>query len=163
MGQQQQYIHNVAKTVMGQVGLDHFSIGYNVDYWSECDNVGYPQMLWDRVGSKVMDVMRKMGPSARGRIAACGVHQGSSSGSLCHWNVNQGRDLDAAYSGDELLSLLASYVVVAAIVDILTAQANEFAREMRKSDEQYERAVDDYTHRGPRTGMPIPNASRYAH
>jgi hypothetical protein len=157
MGHQQQYIHNVASTVMGQVGLEHFSILLEGTWGS--DDEAYPKALWNRVGSKVLDVMRKMGPSARGRIAACGVYHGSPTGSLCHWEVNQGGDLNAAYSGDELLSLLASYVVIAAIVDIKRAEL----RQLEEENEQYQRAMDDYTHRGPRTGMPIPNASRYAH
>jgi len=129
----------------------------------ETDDTDFPQRLWDQYGSKVMDVLRKMGPSARGRIAACGVHHGSSTGSLCHWEVNQGRDINAAYSGDELLTLLASYVVIAAMVDILRADVQKMRDDERKVEEEFDRGMADYVHHGHRSsGMPIPDSSRYA-
>ena len=159
----QEYLHNVASSVMGQVGGITYSGGASAFSEHECDSNEFPKNLWNQYGSKVMDALRKMGSSARGRIAACGVEHGSSTGSLCHWEVNQGRDLNAAYSGDELLTLLASYVVVAAIVDIIRAQVQKMRGDEHAAEEEFDRGMANYIHHGPRSsGMPIPHSSRYA-
>ena len=149
MGQHhpQQYLHNVASSVIGQIG--------GITTWGnehpfadqQCDLDDFPQQIWSYYGSKILDAVGKMGPSARGRIAACGVEHGSPTGSLCHWEVDQGRHLDSARSGDELLTLLASYVVTAAIVDIFRAEV----RKERDAVLAEEELIDQVNHYGPGT------------
>ncbi|MBA3789354.1 hypothetical protein H0X32_03085 [Patescibacteria group bacterium] len=120
----QQYIHRVAASVLSQIGdiYDVESRDTKMDFDTcPCD-------FWVHHGSKVMRAVGKMGSSARGRIAACGVPPHSPSGSVCHWEVNKGEDLNTPHSGDQLLTLLASYVVVAAIVDLIRSDIRKLRR-----------------------------------
>ncbi len=120
MGSKQEYLHNVASSVMGQLGIVSFFEPWGSEEIG-CDT--FPRLLWNCYGSKVTGVLRKMGPSARGRIAACGVSM-DHPGVLSFWKVTGGGGLGIPdKEGDDVLTLLASYVVVAAIVDIIRAQA----------------------------------------
>ncbi len=127
MGQHSQmYIHNVAGTVLGQIGGFSFAWPKDTDAKEKVNTDEFGNMVWGRCGTKVMDAVSKMGPAARGRIAACGIGHGSTcSDNFGHWHVNQGKMLNEAYKGDQLLTLLATYVVVAAVVDILRAEVRE--------------------------------------
>ena len=130
-----QYIHNVANTVMGQIG--GVSYDYSRGYGSQVDEANYPNLLWQWCGDKVMKVLEKMGPAARGRIIACGVDH-STDGSLAYHEVNDGL-IDPHVTGDELLTLLSSYVVVAAIVDIIRASVRSLRDEEERDRFEYGR------------------------
>lgn len=121
----QQYIHNVASSVLGQVGI---SFGTFSDLaFSQTDSPKFANDIYKEYGCKIMAILGRMGPAARGRIAACGVGKTGliPFGVSSHWDVNQGAILNEGYSGNELLTLLATYVVIAAIVDILRANIRE--------------------------------------
>ena len=148
----QQYIHNIASSIMGQIGGISTVGGASVYSEHTSDANDFPQTLWDMYGQKVMDVLGKMGPSARGRIAACGIGYGSPTDSLPHWHVYCGRGLDDNKSGNELLTLLASYVVAAAIVDIIRAQVQKVREDEWQLQQQLDQAMADYTHYGPNHG-----------
>ncbi len=130
----QQYIHNVARTIIGQIGGVPYSYS-NISDVSEVDETNYPQKLWFVYGVNVMKALAKMGPTARGRILACGVSH-SANGSLAYHEVNEGH-INPQVTGDELLTLLASYVVVAAIVDINRAGVQSLR------DEELQREQDE--------------------
>jgi hypothetical protein len=117
MGKQhpQAYLHRVARTVMGQCGIVS---GDNPMY--NIDDERFPQELWCIYGDGVQKVLSRMGPEKRGKISACS-RGFSYAGTTYHHEVNQGCGLNSVRSGDEILTLLASYVVVAAIVDIISA------------------------------------------
>ena len=134
MGQHpQRYIHNVAMSVMREAKIN--IADYGNPYESEYDLPSFPHDLWNSYGSgKVMSIISRRGPSARGRIAACGVGLGSTAtGVTRHWDVNRGEMLNEAYKGDELLTLLATYVVIAAIVDIFRAEVRKEREEEREA------------------------------
>jgi hypothetical protein len=144
---------------MGQIGLT-VKVGALMEV-HDGDDIQFPEKLWGEYGSKVLNALRKMGPEARGRIAACGTSV-ETRGSVSHWDVNRWRDISGYHSGDNALTLLASYVVVAAIVDIVRAQVEKDRGEERASDEQFDRGMRDYVHSGPKaTGSSIPHSSRY--
>lgn len=134
----QQYIHNVARTIIGQIGVLPYD-NSSISDVSEVDETNYPQKLWFVYGVNVMKALAKMGPAARGRILACGVSH-SANGSLAYHEVNEGF-INPQVAGDELLTLLASYVVVAAIVDIIRSDV-QWLREKE------ERELDDESLRG---------------
>lgn len=162
MGHPQQYIHNVASSIMGQLNVIYAG-SVQMDTYAS-DETEFPQELWGQYGFKVVGILSKMGPSALGRIAACGVGYGSTTGNLCHWEVNQGRNLNAAYDGKDLLTYLAAYVVVAAMVDIIRADVRKTRELNGRKEDELDHAMKEYTHRepnSPRSGMPIPHSSRY--
>ena len=142
----QQYIHSVARTVMGQIGSVRYS--YSNGY-SEADEDSYPHMLWQAEGVWVMMALRKMGPQAHGKIAACGVEHNSPSGSTCYYEVNECRDLAAAPKGDEALIYLASYVVVAAMVDIIRANVQSLRDDEKRREDEFDRGMAAYIHGAP--------------
>ncbi len=133
MANKNEYIHNVAGSVMGQIRLVY--AGTPNSDWYECDDDGYPQQVWQHYGHKVVEVVGKMGASARGRIAACGVEPGSPTGNLCYYEVNSCKDLGSAKSGNQVLTLLASYVVVAAMIDLIRAAVEKARRVEQDIDE----------------------------
>lgn len=128
----QQYIHNIARTVMGQIGGVGFSY---MQGRSEADEANYPNLLWQSHGAEVVVALRKMGPQAHGKIIACGVGYNSPSGSTCYYEVNECHDLAAAPEGDEALIYLAAYVVTAAIVDIIRANLQSLRQEEEDKDQ----------------------------
>lgn len=131
-----QYIHNVAHTVIGQVG----GISYDYESGSSLtDETNYPRLLWLVWGDKVFKVVEKMGPAARGRIVACGVGS-SANGCLAYHEVNEGL-IDPQVTGDDLLTLLASYVVVAAIVDIIRARVQSLRDAEQREDDEFNLAA----------------------
>jgi len=160
MGQHpQKYLHNVASSIMGQVHVVYGGAPSMDSY--ETDDADFPQQLWASYGLKVVGVLSKMGPSALGRIAACGVGPHSSSGNLCHWDVNEGRNLNEAYDGKGLLTFLAAYVVVAAMVDILRADVQKMRDDEWKAEEEFYRGMADYVHHGHRSSsVPTSHSSR---
>ena len=152
MGQHpQQYIHNIASSVMGQLDITYVG-GASAFSFHECDADNYPNELWGLYGLKVVGVLSKMGPSALGRIASCGVGPNSSTGNCSHWKVNEGINLNGAYDGKGILTFLAAYVVVAAIVDIVRAHAQKMRDEEQVAEweQDYEQAMKDYVHFGPK-------------
>lgn len=139
----QQYIHNVARTVLGQIGGVHYS--YSNGY-SEADEASYPNMLWQAHGVRVVIALREMGPQAHGKIAACGVEYNSPSGSTCYYEVNKCDDLAAAPKGSEALIYLAAYVVVAAIVDIIRANVHSLRDDEQRQEDEFDRGMAAYVH-----------------
>ena len=140
MGQQpQQYIHNVAMSVMREAKI---SIADYVNTFSP----SFPHDLWNLYGDKVMSIVGRMGPAARGRISACGVGVGSTAtGVTRHWDVNRGEMLNESYKGEEILTCLATYVVIAAIADIFRAEDRKEREEAnREAAEMYERETHPY-------------------
>lgn len=126
MGKQhpQQYIHNVAMSVMREAKIN--IADYGDPYESERGLTSLPHDLWTDYGSKIMSIVGRMGPAARGRISACGVgFDSTATGATRHWDVNRGEMLNESYKGDAVLTLLASYVVIAAIVDIFRAEVRK--------------------------------------
>lgn len=84
MGQHpQKYLHNVASSVLGQIGGISYG-GSDVYDTYEPDAEDYPRTVWQDYGVKIVGVVHRMGPSARGRIAACGVAPGDPSGSVSY-------------------------------------------------------------------------------
>jgi hypothetical protein len=140
-----EYIHNVASTVLGQMGGVSYAGDNNMLGWREPDDDNYPQTFWDQHGGKVMGMVERMGPSARGRILACGVANLGKNGMLPYHKVNGGLCITEV-DGDELLSLLASYVVAAAIIDIIRDGIREVREEAtQKLEMQGEHAFDHIT------------------
>lgn len=129
------YIHKVAGTVAGQSGVskdycareDPGSRGPQTLPANGEDN--FPEEFWKLYGIKITMVVGRMSPEARGRIAACGLGHESSSKLLGHYKMAYGQDLDSAQSGNDLLTLLASYVVAAAMVDIIRSAGRKRAKE----------------------------------
>ena len=116
----QKYIHNLAKTVAGQVGIRL------QDYCSHDTHVHeglFPSVLWEMYRIDLMAALRKMGAPALGRIAACGHMPGSVDYGCSFYDVEQCKRLTASdQNSDEILTYLAAYVVVAAMVDVIRAQ-----------------------------------------
>ena len=139
-----EYIHNVAHTVIGQIGGVPYDYG---NYYSSADEANYPNVLWQRYGDKVFKVVEKMGPAARGRIITCGVGS-STNGCLAYHEVNEGL-INPGVAGDELLMLLASYGVVAAIVDIIREGVEHMRDEEQREDDELNRGMAAYMHRVP--------------
>lgn len=133
-----EYIHNLASTVLGQIGGAPYA-GYPERDEYEPDEDNYPQKFWNQYGSKVMEVVGRMGSSARGRILACGLER-TGYGGLAYHEVNEGV-INPQVAGDELLTLLASYVVVAAIVDIIRAEVQEMHNDHNERMEAEERKL----------------------
>ncbi len=136
MGQHpQQHIHNVAASVAAQAKIE-VGVFEQLDFLAH-DLPTFANDLWRDYGSKVLAIVGRMGPPARGRIAACGVGLGSpTTGATRHWDVNQGKMLNEAYSGQEILTLLASYVLIAAIADNLYPKADR-ARQIEERHWQF--------------------------
>ncbi len=130
----QQYIHSVARTVMCQIGGVEYSYMHGS---SEADEANYPNLLWQSHGAKVVVALRKMGPQAHGKIAACGVGYNSPSGSTCYYEVNECRDLAAAPEGGEALIYLAAYVVTAAITDIIRGRVRALRYDEQHSEGEF--------------------------
>ncbi len=117
MGKQELYLERVATNIMGQVG---FKWGMFSPYANhDSDNPNYPNVLWQETGQAVLVILRKMNSETRGRIIASETMSNPHDGLTSYYDVNECKDLKAAPSGDEVLTLLAGYVVVAAIADIV--------------------------------------------
>ncbi len=130
-----EYLYNVARTVIGQIGgvpYDYFANGI-----SSANDADYPEVLWKWKGDKVVEVVKKMGPAARGRIVACGASS-STNGRLAYCEVEKDC-VDIYVPGDELLTLLASYVVTAAIVDIIRADVQHIWGQEQHEDDSLSR------------------------
>ena len=138
------YIHNVAHTVIGQIGGVPYDYGNG---YSQADEANYPNLLWQWHGDKVIKVIERMGPAARGRIIACGVGS-SADGCLTYHEVNEGL-INTQVTGDELLTLLASYVVVAAIVDIIRANVQSLRDDEQREDDEFNLGMAAYIHGAP--------------
>lgn len=124
----QQYLHNVATSVLGQIGGISFG-GSDVYDTYDIDQEDFPKTVWRDYGTKIIGVVGRMGPAARGRISDCGVTM-DQPGVLSFWKVNGGGRLGFPDKGGyEVLTLLASYVVAAAIVDILRASVRKMRDE----------------------------------
>jgi hypothetical protein len=132
-----EYIHNLASTVLGQIGGAPYA-GYPERDEYEPDEDGYLQKFWNQHGSKVMEVVGKMGPSARGRILSCGLER-TGYGGLAYYEVDEAFIDRRHYSGDELLTRLASCVVVAAIVDNIRAEVQKMHDEHQERMDAEER------------------------
>lgn len=139
-----EYIHNVAHTVIGQIGGVPYDYGNG---YSSADEANYPNVLWKTYGDKVFKAIEKMGPAARGRIIACGVGS-SANGSLAYHEVNEGL-INPGAAGDELLTLLASYVVVAAIVDIIRSGVQSLRDDEQREEDEFNLGMAAYIHGGP--------------
>lgn len=135
MGSKQQYIHNVATSVLGQIGGVTYG-GSDQQDWYETDEEKFPQSVWQQYGVKIIGVVHRMGPSARGRIADCGVGPSSPSGSLSYKVFNEGGGFEGMIDGSQALTLLASYVVTAAIVDIIRADVRKMREERAEADDE---------------------------
>lgn len=87
-----------------------------------------PDAFRKRYGAKIVEVVSKMGPAARGQVVACGGRSVVyTSPIFCGWKeIDHPRPKD----GDELLTLLASYVISDAIIDLLVAQARKIQLEL---------------------------------
>jgi hypothetical protein len=62
--------------------------------------------------------------------------------------VNEGL-INSQVAGDELLTLLASYVVVAAIVDIIRAGVRSLRDERQREEDEFNLGMAAYIHGGP--------------
>lgn len=118
---QQEYIHNVARTIMGQIGGVPCKYSGGI---SESDTADYPDKLWMQHGIKVTFILNKMSPAVRGKIAACGGTSCTAPTNCSLYAITNVRQLGTRMdTGSEILTMLAAYVVVAAMVDIIRAQA----------------------------------------
>lgn len=120
-----EYIHNVASTVLGQTSEAASMLAFVKASYNDEDDV-FPvsfDAFWRQYGTKIMEIVSKMGPSARGKIVACGGR------SVVYTNLIFAEWMDAEHprpkDGNEVLTLLASDVVSHAIVNLLVAQAAE--------------------------------------
>jgi hypothetical protein len=159
------YIHSIAGSIMGQVGLTSWVGHEDVMAIQGPDVETYPQEIWMGYGSRIVDIIGKMGPKARGRILSHGVARGHTSGNCSYRDVSPNWEHNArAYGGSHHLTILASYVVVAAIVDIIRADVRKMREEQQRTEECFDRAMEDYVHCGPKVrlvGGGIPNSSAY--
>ncbi len=124
MGKKQKYLNNVASSVLGQIG----GITYGGSYQPDAED--YPQAIWNDYGVKIIGIVHRIDPSARGRIAACGVVPNDPSGSVSYRVIKSG--FKETLDGNWALTIFASQVITATIVDILRAEV----RKMR--DERWE-------------------------
>jgi len=163
-----EYIHNVASSVMGQIRLTY--AGVQELYYFECDDEDFPNKVWGAYGGRILGILGKMGPAARGKIAACGLNSDNSSGNVCWGEVNRGSGLDGGVlNGNDALTLLASYVVVAAMVDICRAQAQRMRENQQRQDDGFDLAMKEYLHCGSSArpinvrarGSEIPDSTEY--
>jgi hypothetical protein len=141
------YIHNLASTVLGQIGGATYA-GYPERDEYEPDEDDYLQKFWNQHGSKVMEVVGKMGASARGRILSCGLER-TGYGGLAYHEVDEAFINRRQYSGNELLTRLASCVVVAAIVDNIRADVKHMRAEAQREDNEFSRGMAAYIHSAP--------------
>ena len=145
----QAYLHNVASSVLNQIGGITIGGSHVYDMY-DTDEADYPQKIWEEYGLKILSVVLRMGPSARGRIADCGVGFGDPSGSVSYKVINQNGGLEEMYNGSRELTLLASRVVAAAIVDILRASVRKMRDEAQAGNDELDRSERDYIHHGPK-------------
>lgn len=122
------YIHQIGSHVIGQIDCSNEVMNgvYDEDtltyHQYDHGSPTFPQIFWRDYGYKVKKVVGKMGSSARGRILACGVAE-SGNGMISYHEV--GGQCDTKMGGDDLLTLLASQVVAAAIVDIFRQRVQD--------------------------------------
>ena len=126
MGNRQKYIHNFARTLMGQLGIGahsfdnilEFGFGMSGRYGLlECELCSkYARVVFERV--------HKLNDSVRGRLGACGVaatdsHYGKTSLQVAvHYaTIYGGWSTHDSLSGDRILSSLGAASVLAAMVD----------------------------------------------
>lgn len=143
-----EYIHNVASSVTGQIHLTY--AGVQELYYFECEDEDFPSKIWGTYGGQIMGILGKMGPAARGKIAACGLNSDNSSGNVRWGEVNRGSGLDGGVlNGNDALTLLASYVITAAMVDICRAQAQRMREDQQRQDDEFDRGMRDCLHGVP--------------
>lgn len=144
MGNQQRYIHNVASSVFGQVGL-------TLDHFKEQDEP-LAQFIYDMCAVQVRQTIEGWSAETLGKVAACGVGDGAgrtpNNDLSTLYEVHCGTWLNKYGSGRGLLLEIATTAIVAAMTDNVRAH---FRRE------QWQSGAPE----GSRGGMPIPNASRY--
>ena len=131
-----QYIHNVARTIMGQLGIrrEHLVV----------DNF-IAQTLFQDYGEKVNSIIGKWSSETLGKVAACGTGRDSSGKPRCSlYRVHCGTYLSKYDDGRTVLLDVATTAIIAAMTDIVEGVAMSSESDTRSS------------------GMPIPHASRYA-
>ena len=113
---------------MGQIG------GVPCNYKggiTESDTADFPNNLWVKYSSQVISILHKMGAPARGKIAVCGGTSTTDPNNCSIYAITGSDRLGSRMdTGDEILTMLAAYVVIAAIADIIRAQV----RALRDAD-----------------------------
>jgi hypothetical protein len=130
-----QYIHNVARTIMGQLGVrrEHLVV-----------EAGIAQTLYRDYGEKVNSIISKWSPETLGKVAACGTGRDSVEKRRYDlYSVHCGTYLNKYDDGRTLLLVVATTAIIAAMADIVKGLTTSSESETRSS------------------GMPIPHSSRY--
>ena len=147
------YIHQIGSHVINAIGcLREVMNGvYDKDtrsyYQYDHNSPEFPQVFWRDYGYKVKEAVGKMGPQARGGIIACGVAE-SGNGMVAYHEVN-GCQCNTKMSGEELLTLLASHVVTAAIVDIFRSRIKSEWEEAERHENEFQLGLAAYIHGAP--------------
>jgi hypothetical protein len=129
MGQKEnQYIHRLARTVAGQIGL------VPERYFSCQSSSKFPFMLFNEHGGKIAAIVAKWTPETCGKIAACGLG-GATLGqtSLCGVHGRE-RWLNGSLDGNALLRMMALTAIIAAMADNVRARYRE--RDQRVEEEE---------------------------
>jgi len=112
----EKYIHNVARTLMGRLGIRPYSMHYDP---------GLARTLYNAYGDQILRAIVPWSDEVRGRLACCGVGQdrnphGSSRGPATLSEVGPPFSIHQM-SGDLVVDELAMRAIVAAMTDLILA------------------------------------------
>lgn len=117
------YLYNLAATICGQIGgIDTDKIDASL----ESDE--FPAAFWLTYGLEILNALKKFGPEAKGKIVYYGLGS-SSHEDITHGDMNNGKYLNTPCDANQILNLLAGYVVAAKIC--LTVRDSQLAQKAK--------------------------------
>ena len=108
---EQEYIHNVARTIMGQLGINPSTVTLEP---------ALAQELYEKFGASVCGLVTRWSNPTLGRIAACGLDWVSNVNTSLY-DVHCATWLSKKDSGIVLLREIATTAIIAAMTDIVRA------------------------------------------